>query len=47
MECLVASGMADIMDSIYSQLNQQCREYLMHISIADIDQRIFGTEKKL
>ncbi|MDO4540586.1 MAG: Rrf2 family transcriptional regulator [Syntrophomonadaceae bacterium] len=47
MECLVASGMADIMDSIYLQLDRQCRDSLRHITIADIDQKIFGQGKEI
>ena len=42
MECLVASGMADIMDGIYAQLNGLCFEHLKRITIADIDRHIFG-----
>ncbi len=42
MDCLVASGMADIMDDIYEKLDAQCRDGLRNITIADIDQRIFG-----
>lgn len=26
MECMVASGMADIMDDIYGELNEVCRK---------------------
>ena len=42
MACLVASGMAEIMDDLYLKLDRQCRESLAHITIADIDRRIFG-----
>ncbi len=42
MICLVASGMADIMDGICAQLDTLCREKLEHITIADIDRKIFG-----
>ena len=44
MECLVASGMAGIMDDIFADLDGRCRERLGQISIADIDRRIFGPE---
>ncbi|NCB62808.1 MAG: Rrf2 family transcriptional regulator [Clostridia bacterium] len=47
MECLVASGMADIMDSLYLQLDRQCRHSLQGITIADIDRTIFGQKKEL
>lgn len=43
MECLVASGMADVMDSVYSQLNTSCIITLKTITIGDLDRRIFGT----
>ena len=42
MECLVASGMAGIMEGIYAGLDRQCLEQLDRITLADIDQRIFG-----
>lgn len=42
MDCLVASGMAGIMDDIYGDLNQLCKEKLEQISIKDIDNQIFG-----
>lgn len=44
VKCMICSGMADIMDDIYSKLNETCKEELSHITIADINQRIF--EKK-
>lgn len=48
MECLVASGMAGILDDIYTGLNEVCVNYLDHITIADIDRIIFeaGTSGK-
>lgn len=42
MNCLVASGMADIMDDILDDLDATCRERLEHTTIADIDGRIFA-----
>ncbi len=41
-ECLVASGMAEVMDELYADLNAVCLERLGKITIADIDRRIFG-----
>lgn len=41
MECLVASGMAEIMDGIYTQLDAICKNELEKITIADIDSKIF------
>lgn len=46
MECLVASGMAEIMDGIYGELNVLCRQRLQAITIADIDSRIFHPEEE-
>ncbi len=42
MECLVASGMANIMDDIFADLDARCRERLGDITIASIDARIFA-----
>lgn len=49
MECLVASGMADIMDSIYLQMDGLCHKSLRSITIGDIDRKIFknGKEPKI
>ena len=41
MECLVASGMANIMDHICEELDDTCKQKLAEISIADIDAQIF------
>lgn len=46
MECLVASGMADIMDEIYKRLNQECYQKLKGITIADIDKKIFQKKEE-
>lgn len=42
MDCLIASGMATIMDGIYGELNDLCRDYLEHITVADTEKKIFG-----
>lgn len=42
MKCLVASGMADIMDGVFDDLDALCRERLERTTVADIDARIFG-----
>lgn len=44
LSCLIASGMADIMDGIYDSLNELCRERLEHITISDIEYQIFGPD---
>ena len=40
-ECLVASGMGGIMDGIFVELDECCRERLKQVTVASID-RIFG-----
>ena len=42
MDCLVASGMADVMDGIYEELDALCRERLRKITIREIDGELFG-----
>ncbi len=42
MKCLVASGMAGLMDEIFDDLNEQCRKRLEHVTIDTLDQKIFG-----
>lgn len=42
MKCLVASGMAALMDEVFDDLNEQCRKRLKEITIGTLDQRIFG-----
>lgn len=44
MDCLIASGMANIMDGIYDDLNEQCNDHLNKITINDIDKIIFKKE---
>ena len=41
MECLVASGMAEIMDGIFAELNSLCLARLKQITVKDIDSTIF------
>ncbi|RGD75769.1 RrF2 family transcriptional regulator [Anaerofustis stercorihominis] len=41
MECLIASGMGDIMDGVYERLDEVCKEELNKITIKDIDSKIF------
>lgn len=44
MNCLIASGMANVMDNIYSKLDNVCKDYLNNITISDIDKIIFKKE---
>lgn len=42
MECLVASGMADLMDDVFNDLDGRCMARLEEITIADLDRKLFG-----
>lgn len=42
LDCLIASGMAGILDGLYGELDALCLERLAHVTIADLDHRIFG-----
>lgn len=46
MECLVASGMADLMDELFLDLDARCKDRLAQISIADLDRRIFSADRQ-
>ena len=46
MKCLVASGMAGLMDEIFDDLNEQCRKRMKEITIGTLDHRIFGNQNK-
>ncbi len=46
MECLVASGMAGLMDEVFDDLNSLCGNRLSQISIYDLDQKIFNNKEK-
>ena len=46
MKCLVASGMAGLMDEIFDDLNEQCCKRLKEITIGTLDHRIFGNQNK-
>lgn len=39
MKCLVASGMADVMDGFYSEMDGLCRSYLSKVHISDVEER--------
>lgn len=41
MECLIASGMAGVMEDIYSSLDNKCFQSLKNVTIDDIDKKIF------
>lgn len=42
MKCLVASGMAEIMDGIYQELDALCKQRLQAITVRHIEEKIFG-----
>lgn len=42
MKCLIASGMANIIDGICAELDAACKEKLGKITIAHIERQIFG-----
>ena len=44
MDCMIASGMAAIMDGIYADLDELCRKRLESITIASIEAKIFKKE---
>ena len=46
MKCLVASGMAGLMDEIFDDLNEQCRKRLKEIPIGTLDHRILCNQNK-
>ena len=46
MQCLIASGMGDIMKDIYSSMNDSCRATLASVTIGDINSMIFDKERK-
>ena len=46
MDCLVASGMAAVMDGLYEDLNRCCLERLEAVTLQDIERQIFGRGEK-
>lgn len=45
MECMIASGMADVMDHIYENMNELCSAYLETITVREIIEKLFGGKK--
>lgn len=43
MDCLVASGMAAVLDEVYCRLDILCRQTLSNITISDIEKNIFNS----
>lgn len=46
MECLVAAGMADVMDGIYGELDALCYRRLEELTLDDLDRRLPQKEAK-
>ena len=42
MKCLIASGMAGLLDEVYGRMDALSQGYLANITIADLEGRIFG-----
>ena len=42
-ECMVASGMADVMDGVYTAVEKTGRETLAAMTLADVDRQLFGS----
>ena len=38
--CLVASGMADVMDGLLGELDDRCHTYLSTVTLAELDRRL-------
>ena len=45
-DCLISSGMGEILQSICVQLDEHCRKSLSGITVADIDRRILKNGKE-
>jgi len=41
-DCMVASGMAAVMDGVYTAVEESGRETLSHITLADVDRQILA-----
>ena len=40
-KCMIASGMAGILDELVTGMNAACQEYLQTLTVADIETKIF------
>ena len=45
-QCLISSGMGDIMDELFGELNELCMDWLAHRTVSDIDRKIFRKDKE-
>ncbi|MEG1824890.1 MAG: Rrf2 family transcriptional regulator [Cloacibacillus sp.] len=46
MNCLVASGMADVIDGLYAQMDEKCREHLARMTLKDVSDKIFSCKER-
>lgn len=46
-ECLISSGMGDVIENIFAQLDEQCKRVLRGITIADVEQKLLKQGKEL
>ena len=45
MDCMIASGMAGVMDGIYAELDEICKKHLKGITIQDVEKKVAGCKK--
>lgn len=45
MDCMIASGMAGVMDGIYAELDEICKKRLKGITIQDVEKKVAGCKK--
>lgn len=47
MECMIASGMADVMDQVYADLDEECKRRLETITLAEIERQLINRKRLL
>lgn len=45
MDCMIASGMGDVMDNVFEDLNVQCYKRLKKVTIAEIEADLLNRKK--
>lgn len=45
-ECLICSGMGELMDELFADLDRRCKERLGQLTIADLERRLFAERGK-
>lgn len=46
MSCLIASGMAEVMNGIYLELNGLCMDKLKQITVGEVEKQLFSKKEK-